>query len=148
MLCRTLISMALDYSIDTYPSAGVEVGQTYPLTYSPKDEPATFMLRRGPLKTEVIILVILGSATGGTLPWTVDRTLTNAPDYPIVIVGPGGETNYSGPFGSKGGSGTELKEGSGTETSTNGGPFIRLPMRTTYLQSHRWHPCRIFHCHL
>jgi len=34
-------------TIDTYPTAGVEAGKSYPITYSPKDATVTFVLRRG-----------------------------------------------------------------------------------------------------
>jgi hypothetical protein len=42
-----LISSAFAVTIDTYPSGGVVAGETYQITYSPKDQPATFVLRKG-----------------------------------------------------------------------------------------------------
>lgn len=34
-------------TIDSYPTAGVQAGQTYTVTYSPKDAQVTFVLRQG-----------------------------------------------------------------------------------------------------
>jgi hypothetical protein len=42
-----LLSSAFAATIDTYPTGGVQAGQTYTITYSPKDVAATFILRRG-----------------------------------------------------------------------------------------------------
>jgi len=42
-----LVSSALAVTIDTYPTSGVEAGKSYTITYSPKDAPATFVLRKG-----------------------------------------------------------------------------------------------------
>ena len=42
-----LLSTAFAATIDTYPTGGVVAGQTYTITYSPKDQQVTFVLRRG-----------------------------------------------------------------------------------------------------
>lgn len=43
-----LFAAAMAVTIDTYPSSGAVAGQTYTITYSPKDNtPTTFILRYG-----------------------------------------------------------------------------------------------------
>ena len=43
-----LVAAALALEINDFPSAGVVAGQTYTITYSPKDNtPTTFILRQG-----------------------------------------------------------------------------------------------------
>jgi hypothetical protein len=42
-----LLSSAFAATIDTFPTAGVEAGKSYTITYSPKDSSATFILRKG-----------------------------------------------------------------------------------------------------
>ena len=54
-----LISSAVAVTIDTYPSS-VEAGKTYTITYSPKDAPATFILRKG-LSTDLKTIATIGT---------------------------------------------------------------------------------------
>lgn len=54
-----LISSAFAVTIDTYPSS-VEAGKTYTITYSPKDAPATFILRKG-LSTDLTTIATIGT---------------------------------------------------------------------------------------
>jgi hypothetical protein len=53
-----LISSVFAVTIDTYPD-GIEAGKTYTLTYSPKDQPATFVLRKG-LSTDLQTVATIG----------------------------------------------------------------------------------------
>lgn len=99
-----LISAALAVTIDSYPTAGVEAGKTYTITYSPKDQPATFTLRRG-LSTNLDTVGVIGTGTGGTFSWTVPSNLANAPNYALQVT-QGSENNFSGQFGLTGGSGS------------------------------------------
>ncbi|KAF2831671.1 hypothetical protein CC86DRAFT_452656 [Ophiobolus disseminans] len=100
-----LISTAFAATIDTYPTAGVEAGKTYTVTYSPKDQPVTFVLRRG-LSTNLDTVGTLGTATGGSFSWTVASNLANAPNYALEVRQEGSAPNYSGQFGLTGGSGS------------------------------------------
>jgi hypothetical protein len=54
-----LISSAFAATIDTYPTSGVVAGQTYTVTYSPKDQQVTFVLRKG-LSTNLDTVGTLG----------------------------------------------------------------------------------------
>jgi hypothetical protein len=100
-----LISAAFAVTIDTYPTAGVEAGKTYTITYSPKDQPATFILRRG-LSTNLDTVGTLGTGTGGSFSWTVASTLPSAPGYALEVRQEGSAPNFSGQFGLTGGSGS------------------------------------------
>jgi hypothetical protein len=55
-----LISSAFAVTIDTYPTGGVEAGKSYTITYSPKDQPATFTLRKG-LSTDLQTVGTIGT---------------------------------------------------------------------------------------
>jgi hypothetical protein len=55
-----LISSAFAVTIDTYPTAGVEAGKSYTITYSPKDQSATFVLRKGP-STDLQTIATIGT---------------------------------------------------------------------------------------
>jgi len=57
-----LLSGAFAATIDTYPTGGVQAGQTYTITYSPKDVSATFILRRG-LSTNLDTVGTIGMFT-------------------------------------------------------------------------------------
>jgi hypothetical protein len=57
-----LMSSALAVTIDTYPTAGVQAGQTYTVTYSPKDQPATFTLRYG-VSTDLKTVGVIGMSS-------------------------------------------------------------------------------------
>jgi hypothetical protein len=57
-----LLSSAFAATIDTYPTGGVQAGQTYTITYSPKDVAATFILRRG-LSTNLDTVGTIGTST-------------------------------------------------------------------------------------
>jgi hypothetical protein len=54
-----LVSSAFAVTIDTYPTAGVEAGKSYTITYSPKDQPATFILRKG-VSTDLDTVATIG----------------------------------------------------------------------------------------
>lgn len=99
-----LFAVALGLTIDTYPSGGVVAGQTYTITYSPKDSTATtFILRQGPSGNLNTIETITTTATGGSFTWTVPKTLPNQPNYALEIRR-GTDSNFSGQFGLTGGS--------------------------------------------
>ncbi|KAL5116262.1 hypothetical protein ACEQ8H_005820 [Pleosporales sp. CAS-2024a] len=97
-----LLSSAVAVTIDTYPSSGVEAGKSYTITYSPKDQPATFILRQG-LSSNLNTIATLGQGSGGTFTWTPSASLANLPNYALEIQ-QGSEINYSGQFGLTGGS--------------------------------------------
>ncbi|KAF2035940.1 hypothetical protein EK21DRAFT_84326 [Setomelanomma holmii] len=96
-----LISAAFAVTIDTYPSA-VVAGQTYQITYSPKDQPATFVLRKGN-SADLQTVGTIGTGTGGTFSWTVDKSLPTDGTYALQVI-QGTENNYSGQFPLTGGS--------------------------------------------
>lgn len=96
-----LISSAFAVTIDTFPSS-VEAGKSYTITYSPKDAPATFILRKG-LSTNLGTIGEIGTGTGGSFTWQVSSTLANGADYALQVK-QGSEENYSGQFGLSGGS--------------------------------------------
>ncbi|KAH7379240.1 hypothetical protein DE146DRAFT_308711 [Phaeosphaeria sp. MPI-PUGE-AT-0046c] len=96
-----LISSAFAVTIDSYP-ASVEAGKSYTITYSPKDQPATFILRKG-LSTDLSTIATIGTGNAGTFTWQVPSTLANGPDYALQVK-QGSEENYSGLFGLSGGS--------------------------------------------
>jgi len=99
-----LFAVALGLTIDTYPSGGVVAGQTYTITYSPKDNtPTTFILRQGPSGNLNTIDTLTTTATGGSFQWTVPKSLPNQPNYAFEIR-QGSTTNFSGQFGLTGGS--------------------------------------------
>jgi hypothetical protein len=56
-----LISSAFAVTIDTYPTSGVEAGKSYTITYSPKDQSATFVLRKG-LSTDLQTVGTIGTS--------------------------------------------------------------------------------------
>lgn len=96
-----LISSAFAVTIDTYPTS-VEAGKSYTITYSPKDAPATFILRKGaPGNLDTIGEV--GTGTGGSFTWQVSSTLANGANYALQVK-QGSEENYTGLFGLTGGS--------------------------------------------
>lgn len=97
-----LISSAFAVTIDSYPTAGVVAGQTYQITYSPKDAPATFVLRKGS-STALDTVGTIGTGTGGTFSWTVDKSLPNDGTYALQVI-QGDQNNYSGQFPLTGGS--------------------------------------------
>jgi hypothetical protein len=97
-----LVSSAFAVTIDTYPTSGVEAGKSYTITYSPKDQPATFVLRKG-LSTDLQTIATIGSGTGGSFTWSVPSTLPNGADYALEVK-QGTEINYSGQFPLTGGS--------------------------------------------
>lgn len=102
-----LIAAALAVEINDYPTGGVVAGQTYTITYSPKDNtPTTFILRQGESTNLNTIDTITTTATGGSFTWTVPKDLANAPNYALEIRQEGVEPNYSGQFGLTGGSGS------------------------------------------
>jgi len=113
-----LISSAFAVTIDTYPTTGVEAGKSYTITYSPKDQPATFTLRKG-LSTDLQTIATVGTGQGGSFTWTVDKALPNGADYALQVT-QGSEINYSGQFGLTGGSNTPVSSAasSGAQTST------------------------------
>jgi len=96
-----LISSALAVTIDTYPTA-VVAGTTYQITYSPKDQPATFILRKG-ASNNLDTVGEIGTGTGGTFSWTVSSSLPNDGSYALEVR-QGGDINYSGQFPLTGGS--------------------------------------------
>ncbi|OAL07143.1 hypothetical protein IQ06DRAFT_288907 [Phaeosphaeriaceae sp. SRC1lsM3a] len=96
-----LISSAFAVTIDTYPSS-VEAGKTYTITYSPKDAPATFILRKG-LSTDLTTIATIGTGNAGTFTWQVSSSLPNGGDYALQVK-QGSEENYSGQFPLTGGS--------------------------------------------
>lgn len=57
-----LLSAAFAATIDTYPTGGVKAGESYTITYSPKDATATFVLRRG-LSTNLDTVGEIGTLT-------------------------------------------------------------------------------------
>jgi hypothetical protein len=97
-----LISSAFAVTIDTYPTAGVEAGKTYTITYSPKDQAATFILRKG-LSTDLQTVATVGTGSGGNFTWTVDKDLPNASNYALEVK-QGDQINYSAQFPLTGGS--------------------------------------------
>ncbi|KAH7076800.1 Ser-Thr-rich glycosyl-phosphatidyl-inositol-anchored membrane family-domain-containing protein [Paraphoma chrysanthemicola] len=97
-----LISSAFAVTIDSYPTAGVVAGQTYQITYSPKDAPATFVLRKG-ASNNLDTVGTIGTGTGGTFSWTVDKSLPNDGSYALQV-NQGSDVNYSGQFPLTGGS--------------------------------------------
>lgn len=103
-----IIAAALALEINDYPATGVVAGQTYTITYSPKDNtPTTFILRQGASGNLATLDTITTTATGGSFTWTVPRTLADQPDYALEIRQ--GETiNYSGQFPLSGGSGATV----------------------------------------
>lgn len=110
-----LISSAFAVTIDTYPTSGVEAGKSYTITYSPKDQPATFILRKG-LSTDLTTIATIGTGQGGSFTWSVPSNLPNGADYALQVT-QGTEINYSGQFGLTGGSASALPS-SGASTST------------------------------
>lgn len=112
-----LISSAFAVTIDTYPTTGVEAGKSYTITYSPKDQPATFILRKG-LSTDLQTIATVGTGQGGSFTWTVDKALPNGADYALQVT-QGSEINYSGQFPLTGGSASvSSAASSGSQTST------------------------------
>ncbi|KAH8732871.1 Ser-Thr-rich glycosyl-phosphatidyl-inositol-anchored membrane family-domain-containing protein, partial [Phaeosphaeriaceae sp. PMI808] len=101
-----LVSTAFAVEINDYPSGGVVAGQTYTITYSPKDQtPTTFVLRRGD-SSRLDTVATLGTATGGTFTWTVPKDLPNAATYAFEVRQDGQVPNYSPQFPLTGGSGS------------------------------------------
>lgn len=100
-----LIAAAAALTIDTFP-ANVVAGETYTVTYSPKDNtPTTFILRQGPSGNLNTIETLTTTATGGSFSWTVKSTYANQPNYALEIR-QGDVINYSGQFPLTGGSGS------------------------------------------
>ncbi|EAT77399.1 hypothetical protein HBI56_210490 [Parastagonospora nodorum] len=97
-----LISSGLAVTIDTYPTSGVEAGKSYTITYSPKDAPATFVLRKG-ASGNLDTVGTIGTGTGGSFTWSVDKALPNDGSYALEVK-QGSEINYSGQFPLSGGS--------------------------------------------
>jgi len=92
-------------AINDYPSTGVQAGQTYTITYSPKDNvPTEFILRQGP-SNNLNTIGPIGTATGGTFTWVVPSNLPSSGDYALEIRR-GNTNNFSGQFGLTGGSGS------------------------------------------
>lgn len=100
-----LIAAAAALTIDTFP-ANVVAGETYTVTYSPKDNtPTTFILRQGPSGNLNTIETLTTTATGGSFSWTVKSTYANQPNYALEVR-QGDVINYSGQFPLTGGSGS------------------------------------------
>jgi len=99
-----LVAAAMALTIDTYPSS-VVAGQTYTITYSPKDNtPTTFLLRQGPSGNLNTIDTLTTTATGGSFTWTVSSSYVNQPNYALEVL-QGTTINYSAQFPLTGGSG-------------------------------------------
>ncbi|CAO2656626.1 Nn.00g054290.m01.CDS01 [Neocucurbitaria sp. VM-36] len=103
-----LIAAAFALEINEFPSGGVVAGQTYTVTYSPKDNtPTTFVLRQGDSGDLKTISTLTTTATGGSFSWTVDKSLTDESDYALEIK-QGDVINYSAQFPLSGGSGEAI----------------------------------------
>ncbi|KAF1911548.1 Ser-Thr-rich glycosyl-phosphatidyl-inositol-anchored membrane family-domain-containing protein [Ampelomyces quisqualis] len=113
-----LVSSAFAVTIDTYPNGGVEAGKSYTITYSPKDQPATLILRKG-LSTDLATIATIGTGQAGSFTWNVPSTLPNGADYALQIT-QGSEINYSGQFGLTGGSSAVSSAALSSATSASG----------------------------
>lgn len=118
-----LLAAAFAIELNEVPSS-IVAGETYTITYSPKDDvPTTFVLRKGDPNNLDTVGTLTTSATGGSFAWTVDANLPNGDDYAIEII-QGDEFNYSGLIPLTGG--TDEEE----ETSTSGYPTGTLSSTT------------------
>lgn len=125
-----LIAAAWAVELNEVPSALV-AGETYTITYSPKDNtPTTFILRKGdPGNLDTIGPI--GTATGGTFSWTVPKDLTDAKNYAIEINQAGAEPNYSGLIPLTGGSGSSSSSSSSKSSSSMGYPTVTPSMSSS-----------------
>ncbi|KAJ4372112.1 hypothetical protein N0V83_003885 [Neocucurbitaria cava] len=102
-----LIAAVFALEINDFPSSGVVAGQTYTVTYSPKDDtPTTFILRQGDSGNLKTVQTLTTTATGGSFSWTVPKDLTDESDYALEIQ-QGEVINYSAQFPLSGGSGSD-----------------------------------------
>ncbi|KAF1842695.1 uncharacterized protein K460DRAFT_288782 [Cucurbitaria berberidis CBS 394.84] len=101
-----LIAAVLALEINDFPKDGVVAGQTYTITYSPKDNtPTTFILRKGAETNLNTVDTLTTTATGGSFSWTAPKTLPAGSDYALQVK-QGDVVNYSAQFPISGGSGT------------------------------------------
>lgn len=112
-----LIAAVWAVELNDVPSALV-AGESYTITYSPKDNtPTTFILRKGdPGNLDTIGNI--GTATGGTFEWTVPTDLVDGPNYAIEIQQEGADPNFSGLIPLTGGSGEEDTSSSSSSPSS------------------------------
>ena len=121
-----LVASALSLTIDTFPTAGVEAGKTYTITYSPKDNtPTTFILRKGVSTDLDTVDTLTTTATGGSFQWTVDSKYVDATNYALEIRQEGVSPNFSGQFPLTGGEGTESSSSASASATASSGSVTR-----------------------
>jgi len=101
-----LVAAALALEINDFPAQGVVAGQSYTVTYSPKDNtPTEILLRSGPSGNLNAGITLTASATGGSYTFTVPKDLADAANYALEVK-QGDKINYSAQFPLSGGSGS------------------------------------------
>ncbi|KAF2874762.1 Ser-Thr-rich glycosyl-phosphatidyl-inositol-anchored membrane family-domain-containing protein [Massariosphaeria phaeospora] len=89
-----LIAAAWALELNDWPNKFVS-GETYTITYSPKDDtPTQLKLRQGESDNLKDVAVLTTDATGGSFTFTVDESLPNGDDYAIEV-SQGTTVNYS-----------------------------------------------------
>jgi hypothetical protein len=123
-----LVAAAWAVELNQVPSALV-AGQTYTITYSPKDNtPTTFILRKGD-PGNLGTVGTIGTATGGTFVYTVPTDLVDADNYAFEVQQAGQAPNYSGLIPLTGGSG-KSSSSSYVASSTSSSSELGYPTLT------------------
>ncbi|PSN63025.1 hypothetical protein BS50DRAFT_102500 [Corynespora cassiicola Philippines] len=91
-----LLAAVYAVEFNDVPSS-IEPGQTYTITYSPRDNtPTEIILREGDPNDLTTLGPLTTTATGGSFEWTVDPSLPDSSNYALEIRQEGADPNYSG----------------------------------------------------